>query len=412
MSRSQINRPSAPTGLGQDDTGCPILHVDMDAFYASVEVHRNPELAGRPMIVGGRGGRGVVLAASYQARQLGIHSAMPMTRALRLAPDIIVVPPDHRHYSEVSAGVMELFAAITPYVEPLSLDEAFLDVSGATRRFGSPRAIAELIRARVYDEQGITCSVGVASSKFVAKLASTQAKPDGLLVVPTDQVVPFLHPMPVGALWGVGERTEAQLHRLGLNTVADIAHTPRETLVRALGVAAGNHLADLAWGQDPRPVSPHEREKSVGNEETFARDVDDPEVILAELLRLSGKVGRRLRAAGYVGTTVSLKVRFADFSTITRSRKLREATDSTKEIFAAVSALYQGLHLDRARLRLVGVRMEGVLDAEERQVQLVLRDAEVAVDGLAERFGRDSVMPARLLEPRQPGWHAKPEASG
>jgi DNA polymerase-4 len=384
----------------------------MDAFYASVEVHRDPTLAGRPMIVGGRGGRGVVLAASYEARKLGIHSAMPMSRALRIAPDITVVPPDHRHYGEVSAGVMELFATITPHVEPLSLDEAFLDVSGAIRRLGPPVAIAESIRARVYDEQGITASVGVAANKFVAKLASTQAKPDGLLLVPADQVVPFLHPMPVGALWGVGERTEAQLHRLGLMTVADIAHTPRETLVRALGNAAGNHLADLAWGRDSRAVSRLERERSVGNEETFARDVDDPTVVMGELLRLSGKVGRRLRRAGYVGHTVSIKVRFADFTTITRARKLREATDSTREIFAAASGLYQSLHLDRARLRLVGVRMEGISEAGSQSVQLVLgapergwREAEQAVDDLAERFGRDSVIPARLLDAgdRPPG---------
>ncbi|HSO03178.1 MAG TPA: DNA polymerase IV, partial [Candidatus Limnocylindrales bacterium] len=250
MSRSQITRPQAPTGLGEDDAGCPILHVDMDAFFASVEVARRPELRGKAMIVGGVGSRGVVVAATYEARQYGIHSAMPMSRALRLAPDIIVVPPDHSHYAEVSASVMELFTAITARVEVLGLDEAFLDVSGARRTHGSPRAIAEMIRAQVHDEQGITCSVGVAPTKFVAKLASTQCKPDGLLVVPADRVISFLHPMPVGALWGVGERTEEQLHRLGLRTVADIAHTPRATLIRALGQASGAHLAELAWGRD------------------------------------------------------------------------------------------------------------------------------------------------------------------
>ena len=291
MSRSQITRPQAPTGLGEDDAGCPILHVDMDAFFASVEVARRPELRGKPMIVGGVGSRGVVVAATYEARQYGIHSAMPMSRALRLAPDIIVVPPDHSHYAEVSASVMELFTAITSRVEVLGLDEAFLDVSGARRTHGPPRAIAEMIRAQVHDEQGITCSVGVAPTKFVAKLASTQCKPDGLLVVPADRVISFLHPMPVGALWGVGERTEEQLHRLGLRTVADIAHTPRATLIRALGQASGAHLAELAWGRDERVVSTHERERSVGAEETFARDVDDQELILAELLRLSEKVG-------------------------------------------------------------------------------------------------------------------------
>lgn len=405
MSRSQITRPQAPTGLGQDDAGCPILHVDMDAFFASVEVARNPELRGKPMIVGGTGSRGVVVAATYEARQYGIHSAMPMSRALRLAPDdIIVVPGDHTHYAEVSASVMELFTAITSRVEVLGLDEAFLDVSGARRTHGSPRVIAELIRAQVFDEQGITCSVGVAPTKFVAKLASTQCKPDGMLVVPADRVISFLHPMPVGALWGVGQRTEDQLHRLGLRTVADIAHTPRSTLVRALGNAAGAQLADLAWGRDTRSVSSHERERSVGAEETFARDVDDPELILAELLRLSERVGARLRRAGLSGSTISIKVRFADFATITRSHKRKVPTDVSREIFHEARALFEALHLDRARIRLVGVRAEGVLETDEVESQLVLgapehgwREAEEAVDRLAARFGRGSVRPARLI---------------
>ncbi len=404
MSRSQITRPLAPTGLGDDDEGCPILHVDMDAFFASVEVARRPELRGLPMIVGGTGSRGVVVAATYEARRYGIHSAMPMSRALRLAPDIVVVPPDHRHYSEVSEAVMELFTAITPLVEPLSLDEAFLDVSGARLTHGSPRRIAELIRAQVFDEQAITCSVGVAPTKFVAKLASTQCKPDGLLVVPADRVISFLHPMPVGALWGVGERTEEQLHRLGLRTVADIAHTPRETLVRALGRAAGAHLHALAWGRDERVVSTRERERSVGAEETFARDVDDPDVILAELLRLSEKVGARMRRAGFSGSTVSIKVRFADFSTITRSHTRKVPTDTSREIFHEARALYLALRLDRARIRLVGVRVEGIVESDEVEAQLLLgapergwREAEEAVDRLADRFGRGSVRPARLL---------------
>jgi DNA polymerase IV len=408
VSRSQITRPQAPTGLGDDDAGCPVLHVDMDAFFAAVEVARRPELRGRPMIVGGAGSRGVVVAATYEARQYGIHSAMPMSRALRLAPDIVVVPPDHAHYAEVSAAVMAMFTAITPKVEPLSLDEAFRDFAVARRVHGSPRHIAERIRAQVHDEQGITCSVGVAPTKFVAKLASTQSKPDGLLVVPADRVVSFLHPMPVGALWGVGERTEEQLHRLGLRTVGDIAHTPRATLVRALGRAAGNHLAELAWGRDDRVVSTMERERSVGAEETFARDVDDPEVILGELLRLSEKVGARMRRAGFAGSTVAIKVRFADFTTITRSHTRRVPTDVSREIFHEARALYLALHLDRARIRLVGVRVEGIVEADAVEAQLVLgapergwREAEEAVDRLADRFGRGAVRPARLLPEQQ-----------
>ena len=406
MSRSQVRRPTGRVGFGADDAGCTILHVDMDAFYASVSLRTRPDLHGTPVIVGGGGNRSVVLSATYEARALGVHSAMPMSRARRLAPRATVIEPDHRQYAEVSRNVMALFGSITPLVEPLSLDEAFLDVSGALRRLGSPTAIAELIRARVQDEQQITCSVGVAPTKFVAKLASTRAKPDGLLVVPADRVIDFLHPLPVGSLWGVGERTEEQLTRLGLRTVGDLAHIPVATLQRALGPALGAHLHELSWGRDPRPVSPHEPDKSIGNEETFPHDVDDPEVIGAHLLALSDQVAGRLRAAGYVGRTVSIKVRFADFSTITRSRTLSRPTDVGKEVYDTARALYDGLGLQRVRIRLVGVRMEGLARAETAPQQLLLgepdhgrREAEVAVDGLRARFGSDAVRPARLLGP-------------
>jgi DNA polymerase-4 len=406
MSRSQVRRPTGRVGFGGDDAGCTILHVDMDAFYASVSLRTRPELHGRPVIVGGGGNRSVVLSATYEARALGVHSAMPMSRARRLAPQATVIEPDHRQYAEVSRNVMALFGSITPLVEPLSLDEAFLDVSGALRRLGSPTAIAELIRARVQDEQQITCSVGVAPTKFVAKLASTRAKPDGLLVVPADRIIDFLHPLPVGSLWGVGERTEEQLTRLGLRTVGDLAHIPAATLQRALGPALGSHLHELSWGRDPRPVSPHEPDKSIGNEETFSHDVDDPEVIGAHLLALSDQVAGRLRAAGYVGRTVSIKVRFADFSTITRSRTLSRPTDVGKDVYDTARALYDGLGLQRVRIRLVGVRMEGLARADTAPQQLLLgepdhgrREAEVAVDGLRARFGSDAVRPARLLGP-------------
>jgi DNA polymerase-4 len=299
---------------------------------------------------------------------------------------------------------MEIFRDVTPLVEPLALDEAFLDVAGAVRRLGSPATVGELVRARVHDEQGITCSVGVATTKFVAKLASTRAKPDGLLVVPADQVVQFLHPLPVGALWGVGERTEEQLTRLGLRTVGDLARTPAATLERALGTAAGRHLAALAWGRDPRSVVPHEPDRSVGAEETFGTDVDDPQVVRRELLRLSERVGSRLRAQGYRGRTVSIKIRFADFTTITRSRTLRDPTDVTRDIHATATDLYEALGLDRARLRLVGVRVEGLADAEAVAEQLQLgapehgwRDADAAVDRAVRRFGRGAVRPAALV---------------
>jgi DNA polymerase-4 len=415
VSRRQLDRAGHPggfdDGLSGDDTGCSVLHVDMDAFYASVELIDRPELRGLPVIVGGgvsSGGRGVVLSASYEARRFGVHSAMPMGRARRLCPQAVVIEPDHHRYGEVSRGVMEIFRSVTPLVEPLSLDEAFLDVSGALRRVGRPALIGRLLRDRVADEQRITCSVGVASTKFVAKLASGRAKPDGLLVVPRDETVTFLHRLPVGALWGVGERTEETLRRLGLHTVSDLAHTPVGTLRRALG-ESGAQLHDLAWGRDPRPVLPTHVEKSIGAEETFARDVDDGQVVLRELLRLSERVAARLRSAGMTGRTVVIKVRFADFTTITRSRTLTEYTDVARTVYDCARELYRALGLDRARLRLVGVRVEGLTEVAGSHHQLALderpqgwREAEQAVDRASARFGAGAVRPASLVpEPQQ-----------
>jgi DNA polymerase-4 len=405
MSRSQVRRPRGPANLGSDDTGCTILHVDMDAFYASVELLEHPELIGTPVIVGAStGNRGVVLSATYEARALGVHSAMPISRARRLAPQATFISPHHARYSEISRAVMDIFGSITPLVEPLSLDEAFLDVSGALRRLGNPQAIASLIRARVREEVGITCSVGVASTKFVAKLASTHCKPDGLLVVPADQVIDFLHPLPVGALWGVGEKTEEHLIRLGLETVGDIATTPVATLERALGSAQGRHLHELSWGRDPRAVIPDEPEKSVGNEETFDSDTDDHEWIRSRIAGLSDQVARRLRSAELVGRTVGLKVRFADFTTITRSRTLDVPTDVGADIYATAWGLFSALRLQRARIRLVGVRMEGLTEADSTPTQMLLgapdrgrREAEVAMDDLRRRYGPDAVRPGRSL---------------
>jgi DNA polymerase IV len=406
MSRRQLQRGQPGPDLSADDTGCSVLHVDMDAFYASVELRTRPELIGTPVIVGGLGSRSVVLSATYEARTYGVHSAMPMSRARRLCPQATVIPPSHEKYAESSRGVMEVFRSITPLVEPLALDEAFLDVAGAQRRLGTPRQIGELIRARVVDEQGITCSVGVASSKFVAKLASSGAKPDGLLVVPRDEVIGFLHPLPVGALWGVGEKTEEALGRLGLKTIGDIAHTPERTLQRALGLAVGAHLSALAWGRDERIVVAHEPDKSIGAEETFARDIDDPKLVLRELLRLSERTAARLRATGHVGRTVSLKVRFADFTTITRAKTLREPTDVARVVYDTARGLYEALGLQRARIRLVGVRVEGLASAEETPRQMTMtggddewRAAEAAADRAAARFGAGAVRPAALVDP-------------
>lgn len=409
MSRRQFALPSRSGEGPADDTGCTILHVDMDAFYASATLLSHPDLVGTPVIIGAAGRRGVVLSATYEARAFGVTSAMPMSRAQRLCPRATILPPDHALYARISAAVMEVFRSVTPVVEPLSLDEAFLDVSGALRRLGSPATIGAHIRDVVADEQRITCSVGVAPTKFVAKLASGLAKPDGLVVVPVDEVVPFVQQLPVAALWGVGERTEEALTRLGLRTVADLAHTPLATVTRALGEATGQHLHDLAWGRDPRPVEPEQRERSIGSDETFAYDIDDPVLIHRHLLALSERTAARVRAAGLAGRTVSIKVRFADFTTITRSRTLREPTDVSREIYETATGLYDALGLQRARIRLVGVRMEKLGPVELAPIQGRLdepdhgwRDADRAIDRASARFGAGVVRPAALIEGRRP----------
>jgi DNA polymerase IV len=394
-------------------TSTPILHVDMDAFYASVMIRDRPELQDVPVIVGG-GYRGVVLAANYPARQYGVRSAMTGTRARRLCPHAVVLHPDYDTFTTVSTAVMENFRRVTPLVEAISLDEAFLDVRGATRRLGSPLQIAEQLRAVIHDEQRITCSVGVAASISVAKLASRRAKPDGVVVVPPEEITSFLHPLDVGELYGVGEKTQAMLHRLGLITVGDVAHTPLRTLQRAVGEGLGNQLHDLAWGSDRREVSPGrvnvfghggDPDKSMGAQETFGRDIDDREVILRELLTLTAKVAGRMRVAGVAGRTVSITVRFADFTTITRSRTILEATDVTQEIYRAAVRLYDALGLQRARLRLVGVRVEGLVPRTTVQRQGVLgerergwSEADRAVDRATRRFGSAAVRPASLID--------------
>jgi DNA polymerase-4 len=378
----------------------------MDAFFALVEVRENPSLAGKQVIVGYDGNRGVVLSATYEARKLGVHSAMPMSRALRLAPNAIVVEPDHEKYSEVSENVMAIFESITPLVQPLSVDEAFLDISGAQKLMGTPSQIGEVIRARVSDEQGITCSVGVASTMFVAKLATNFAKPDGLHVVPADKVIEFLHPLPIGALWGVGEKTAEQLSRLGLVNVSDIANTPVKTLARVIGQAAAEHLYELSWGRDPRTVTPNQAEKSIGAERTFESDMDDPEEILAQILDLSNKVAKRLRAANYFSRTITIKVRFADFTSVTRSKSLPTSTDLATDIYATSKSLFEAMNLQRARIRLVGVRATGLVPTSESSVQLEFsdrdsgwREAEEAIDQVSLKFGSAAVKPARLIKP-------------
>jgi DNA polymerase IV len=391
------------------DAGCHILHVDMDAFYASVEVRDRPDLAGRPVIVGGLSGRSVVLSATYPARAFGVRSAMPMSRARRLCPQATVIPPRHRLYSAVSKEVMAVFRAVTPLVEPLSLDEAFLDVSGATRLFGSPASIGRQIREQIAQQQQITCSVGVATTKFLAKLASVHCKPDGLLVIPAGGALEFLHPLPVSALWGVGDKTGQVLARLGLRTVGDLAGTPLTALERDLGKATAAHLYALAHGRDERAVESSVREKSVGSEETFETDISDPVQIRRELLRLSRRTATALRSGGLAARTISVKLRKADFTTITRARTLPEATSETQQIYATACALYAASGLSgQTRLRLVGVRAAGLVLAAAASTQLTLegrdaawRDAESALDRISGRFGPDAIRPATLVN--EPG---------
>lgn len=410
MGRSQL-APRGPQDPGEgrwgpdaDDSGCQILHVDMDAFFAAVEVRRRPELRSRPVVVGGLGPRGVVSSASYEARESGVHSAMPIGRARALCPQAVFLPPDFTAYAEASQAVMGIFRDATPLVEPLSLDEAFLDVGGARRLLGPPAQVATQLRRRVASELGLSCSVGVASTKFVAKLATTRAKPDGMVIVPAARVLEFLHPLPIEALWGVGDRAAEGLRRLGLGTVGDLAAAPLGLLRSAVGSAAAAHLHELAAGRDPRRVDPVQVDKSIGAEVTFDTDVADRAAVRRALLELSGKVAVRLRAAGLVGRTVALKVRFADFRTVHRSRTLAVTTDTARELLAAAWALFEALGPGE-RIRLVGVRVEGLASAGAVARQPALgepgrgwREAEAASDAAVARFGPAAVRPASLLE--------------
>lgn len=387
-----------------------IAHVDMDAFYASVEMARHPQLRDVPMFVGGST-RGVVLSANYPARRFGISAGMPSSRARRLCPQVAVVHPDFDHYSAVSAGVSEIFDTLTDKVEMASIDEAFIDLTTALRRLGGdPVSVAEQLRAQVMDEQRVACSVGIGPSKFIAKLASKQAKPDGLVRVRDEEVIAFLHPLPVEAIWGVGEATAERLHRLGLSTVRDLATTPRATLQRALGDGQGALLSDLAWGRDERSVLSREpAEHSVGSQETFPQDTDDAEVVATEILRMADRTASRMRAQSMVGRTVTLSVRFADFTTITRTGTLAAPTDRTNDVYAEAMRLFTRLNLQRARIRRVGVRVEKLVPRSSTYQQPALdepargwAEAEEAIDKAVLRFGPHAVQRARLARRKDP----------
>jgi DNA polymerase-4 len=382
----------------------------MDAFYASVETIKDPTLKGKPVIVGGGGSRGVVTSASYEARAFGVTSAMPVVRARRLCPHGIFVSNDFSSYQDFSHRIRDVFTSFTPLVEPLSLDEAFLDVAGSVRLFGSSFEIAGQIKRAIAD-LGLGCTVGVAPNKFLAKLASAWAKPDGLLVVPADDVLGFLHPLPVSALWGVGPQTEETLRRLGMKTVADLARLSRRTLERALGEALGAHLHALANGIDERAVIVDEPSKSVGSEETYERDLDSSEEVLRELLRLADRTAGRLRTKGLCGRTVTVKIRFSNFKTITRSKTLPGEVDTTADIYDVAKALYERLHPDRPRIRLVGVSVSALAPGPPRRQLDLLSDGGEgraaderrrsmahAVDSIRDRFGETSVGAATLMQ--------------
>lgn len=381
-----------------------ILHVDMDAFFASVSELEYPQYRGKPLVVGA-GARGVVLSANYEARKFGIRAAMPVSRAQRMAPKAIFIPPNHERYAEVSRKVMEIFFEFTPFVEPLSLDEAFLDVSGARKLFGHPRNIAESIRKRVFEQEKITCSVGISNTKFIAKLASGRCKPNGILEIPPDRVLTFLHPLPVSEIWGVGPKTNEELQRLGLRTVADIANTPLETLKRALGDSAGVSLYELAWARDYREVIADAPEKSISAAETFSYDLEDQEEIFRELLRLTERASHRLRKRELLCKTVSIKVRFSDFSNLTRAKTVSLGISGTHEIYEIAKELFLALKISGSRIRLLGVALENLTDQSGAVYQLELGEREVgwrqaqdAIDRAIERFGRDSIRPARLVD--------------
>ena len=394
-----------------------ILHVDLDAFYASVEEQAAPELRGRPVIVGGLGPRGVVAAANYEARRFGVHSATPMARARRLCPAGVFLAPRFPAYQAASRHVMEILESYTPLVEPLSLDEAFLDVRSVRRLHGDASSIGHAIRARVLAETGLAASVGVASTKLLAKLASEDAKPDGLLEIAPDGERSYLHALPVERLWGVGASTRRRLDGLGVRTIGDLAEVPEARLVRACGAASGARLHALANNHDDRPVITGRDVKSIGHEETFPFDLRDRDAMELAVVRLAERVALRLRRSGSLTRTVVLKVRDSDFRTVTRSRTLSEPTDLGADLVGTALALLADLEINRG-IRLLGVTaqhldvgfavQEALAFAGEAEAETISsssrtsrRALEQAMDRARERFGDDAMIPARLANPSQ-----------
>jgi DNA polymerase-4 len=384
-----------------------IIHLDLDAFFASVEQLDDPSLRGRPVIVGGPTNRGVVCAASYEARRFGVRSAMPTARARKLCPDGVFLRPRFERYGELSHRVFDVYRRYTPLVEPLSLDEAFLDVTRSRALHGGGREVAAAIKAAVRSECGLAVSAGIAEVKLAAKIATDLGKPDGLVEVPEGGVAAFLAPLPVSRLWGVGRVTEEELRKLGVATIGDLARTPEPALAAAIGANHARGLAALARGEDPREVVPDEAARSIGAEDTFGEDLRGAEALARELLAQAGRVGRRLRAAGVAGRVVTLKVKYADFTLVTRRTTLARPTDDGRALFEAARALLPRVDLDRP-VRLTGISVSGFAGEEER-AQLDLfgaaaraepaedgkrRALNAALDRLADRFGDRAVIPA------------------
>lgn len=392
---------------GRQRETASILHVDMDSFFVSVELLDRPELRGLPVAAAHDTPRSVVSSASYEARRFGVRSAMPVGRAKQLCPQLVLVPPTFEKYRRASKQVMEIFGEFTPLVEPLSIDEAFLDVAGSVRLFGPPAEIARQLRERVRDRTGLPASVGLAGTKFVAKLASQRAKPDGVLEIPPERTLDFLHPLPIEAMWGVGRATAQALKSRAIHTVAELASEPLPTLERIVGGASARRLHELANGRDARSVETTRVEKSIGHEETFAHDETDAVVLERELLRLATRTGERLRSAGAEARTVSIKVRWSSFETVTRSRTLPEATNSTHRIYRTARELFAGLGAAGRPVRLIGVRAEQLV-AEGSDTAALWSDddgwraVDQAVDEVRGRFGSAGVTSASLLADRGP----------
>ncbi|MCI2266921.1 DNA polymerase IV [Sediminivirga luteola] len=403
MSRKQLDRASGGFGdLGADDTGCHVIHVDMDAFFASVELLTRPELRGRPVIVGGRDNRGVVVSATYEAREYGVHAAMPMAQAVRQCPHAVVIPPSRGEYGRYSAQVMEVLESVTDRVAKVSIDEAFLDVSGSRLRLGSPARIARLIKDEVLRRTRLHCSLGVASNMLLAKLASTHSKPDGLLVVPAAKGAEFVQRLPVQALPGVGPSMQARLARYAISTVRDLAELGPERLQSMFG-SHGLALAEQAHGRDARRVRNERPEKSISAEHTYFDPLYREQDVSRELLRLSDKVAWRLRRAGLVAGGLGLKLRRPDFRTLSRSVTLTAPTDIGQEIHAALLPAAEALG-SAPGVRLLGVRAAGLLEAATAGRQAALderprarREAEQALDAVRDRFGEGSISAAALL---------------